>query len=124
VAADRARHRRVASGADRSKGVAIVTEADRRFPIRIAIKVPPASLGARYNRMMAWLDEHCGVGGWAITPAGTLDLVNDAMAIYVDTPSCALAFATRWLIPGDPSGFYQVRDEPPRRASAPAPRTP
>jgi hypothetical protein len=37
------------------------------------------------------------------------------MAIYVNSPTCAVAIADRWLVPGNPPGFYQVReDEPPK----------
>jgi hypothetical protein len=28
---------------------------------------------------------------WSITPAGTRGLLNDALAVYVNTPACALA---------------------------------
>jgi hypothetical protein len=60
--------------------------------------------------MVEWLDEHCGVDGWSITPAGTRELLNDALAVYVNTPACALAFVARWLVPGsDPPDFYELR---------------
>lgn len=32
------------------------------------------------------------------------------VAVYVSNPTCGVAFAARWLVPGDPPGFYQVRD--------------
>jgi hypothetical protein len=58
-------------------------------------------IGTRYTPMVDWLDEHCGVDGWSITPAGTCGLLNDALAVYANTPACALAFVERWLVPGD-----------------------
>jgi hypothetical protein len=57
-----------------------------------------------------WLEPY---DGWAIAPAGMRGVVNDAMAVYDNTPTCAVAFVARWLIPGDPPGFYELRpDEP------------
>ena len=104
---------------------AIVAEAERQFPIRIAIKVPEAGIGARYLPMTEWLDENCGLGGWAIAPAGTRGIANDAVVVFVSTPICAAAFIARWCrpkvvtpkgcVPGDPPGFYQLRDDEPER---------
>jgi hypothetical protein len=64
-----------------------------------------------------WLDEHCGVDGRSITPAGMRGLLNDALSVYVNTPACALTFVERWLVPGDdPLGCYKLRqDEPAKR---------
>jgi hypothetical protein len=70
--------------------------------VRIAVRVPGSGLGQRYMAISAWLDDNCGVGGWSITPAGTRGVLNDAMAVYVNTPTCAVAFIARWLVPGDP----------------------
>jgi hypothetical protein len=39
---------------------AIVAEAERQFPVRIVIKVPPNGIGTRYTPMTEWLDENCG----------------------------------------------------------------
>jgi hypothetical protein len=65
--------------------------------------------------MTEWLDENCGIGGWSITPAGTRGILNDAVALYVNGPTCAAAFVARWCIPGDPSGFYELRQAEPER---------
>jgi hypothetical protein len=95
---------------------AIVGDAERRFPIRIVVKVPESGIGTRYVPMVDWLDEHCGVDGWSITPAGTRGLLNDALAVYINTPACALAFVERWLVPGnDPPGLYELRQDKPAR---------
>jgi hypothetical protein len=59
----------------------ILTSAERRFPVRIRIAVPPG-LGQRYALITAWLDENCGYDGWAMTPSGTRGLLNDALSIY------------------------------------------
>ena len=38
----------------------MITSAERRFPVRIRIAVPPSGLGQRYTQITAWLDENCG----------------------------------------------------------------
>jgi hypothetical protein len=97
-----------------------------QFSVRIVIKVPEAGIGTRYMPMANWLDEHCGIDGWAFASAGTCGLLNDAIAVYVNTPACALAFVARWLVPGnDPLGFYELRpDEPGKRVPLPAHKAP
>jgi hypothetical protein len=91
---------------------AIVADAERRFPLRIVVKVPEGGIGTRYTPMVDWLDAHCGVDGWSITPAGTRGLRNDVLAVYVNTPACALVFVARWLVPGeDPPGIYELRPD-------------
>jgi len=105
-----------------------VLEAERRFPVRIKLAVPPTGFGARLDRMHAWLDESCGADGWAIAPAGIRGVVNDAVAIYFLDAALASAFVARWctgnrVVVAD--GVFQVReDEPAARVPAPAHRTP
>jgi hypothetical protein len=105
---------------------AIIAEAEQRFPLRIVIRVPGDGIGSRYGPMTAWLDENCGINGWSIAPAGTRGIVNDAVALYLNRPTCAVGFVARWCrpkvvtpegyIPGDPPGFYALRqDEPAQR---------
>ena len=94
----------------------ITNPAELRFPLRITIHTPPEGFGRRYTAMMEWLDEHCGIDAWSIGPAGTHGIRNDAIAVYVANPTCALAFITRWCVAGDPPGLYQLRaNEPERR---------
>jgi hypothetical protein len=103
----------------------ITAETERQFPVRITVKVPPDGIGQRYNAMSAWLDENCGVRGWSIRPAGTRGVLNDAIAVYMSSPVCAVAFVARWCVVGDPPGFYELRqDEPERRVPGPRHRTP
>ena len=40
----------------------MITLAERRFPVRIRIGVPPEGLGQRHTQIAAWLDENCGAG--------------------------------------------------------------
>jgi hypothetical protein len=59
-------------------------------------------------------------GVWVI--AETKDL-GTRFAIYMTGPT-TFAFVARWCIPGDPPGFYQMRDhEPERRIPAPHHKT-
>ena len=60
----------------------LITVAERRFPVRIRIGVPPGGLGQRYAQITDWLDENCGADGWAMTPSGTRGVLNDAVSIY------------------------------------------
>lgn len=104
---------------------AIIADAEERFPIRMTIRVPPDGFGQRYTSMCQWLDDNCGIGGWSIAPAGTRGVLNDAVAVYVNTPACAVGFVARWCVPGDPPGFYALRqDEPQRRVPTPQHKTP
>lgn len=94
-------------------------------PERIAIKVPPGGFGQRYTAVKEWLDDNCGIDGWSIAPAGVRGVVNDAVAVYVGTPACAVAFVARWCVPGDPPGFYDLRKhEPVQRVPTPFHNTP
>src|SRR5215469_10540014 len=56
----------------------MITVAERRFPVRIRLGIPPSGLGQRHPRMMASLDEACGSNGWAMTPSGVRGVLNDA----------------------------------------------
>jgi hypothetical protein len=68
----------------------MIVSAERRFPVRIRIGVPPGGFGQRYAEMTAWLDENCGADGWAMTPSGMRGVLNDAVSIYfLDAPSQA-----------------------------------
>ena len=82
---------------------ALITGAERRFPVRIRIAVPPEGLGRQHARMTAWLDENCGADGWTMTPSGTRGVLNDAVSIYFPYAALAGAFVARWCI-----GYYKV----------------
>jgi hypothetical protein len=71
-------------------------EAERRYPVRVRIAVPPKGFGRQLEIMHAWLDETCGAGGWATAPAGTAGVVNDALALYFEDAAFAHAFVTRF----------------------------
>ena len=59
----------------------MIVSAERRFPVRIRIGVPPGRFGQRYAEMSAWLEENCGADGWAMTPSGMRGVLNDAVSI-------------------------------------------
>jgi hypothetical protein len=106
----------------------MIAEAERRFPVRVRIGVPPAGLGPRLDRIKAWLDENAGAYGWAMTPSGTRGVLNDALSIYFGDPTLASAFVARWCAGYQvetAGGVFQVReDEPKPRVAASLHRTP
>jgi hypothetical protein len=106
----------------------MIGAAERNFPLRLCIAVPPDGLGSRRDAMTGWLDATCGADGWAMTPSGMRGIVNDAVAIYFRDAALAGAFVARWC-QGLPAaaldGAFLLRaDEPSTRAAAPAHRTP
>jgi hypothetical protein len=99
----------------------MITAAERRFPVRVRVAVPPRGFGSQLNTIYAWLDENCGVDGWGMTPAGMRGVVNDALAIYFRDPTLASAFVARWCIGyrvEASDGMLQMRED------QPAPRVP
>jgi hypothetical protein len=73
----------------------MITEAERRFPVRVRVAVPPPGFGERLTRMHA---DNCGAHGWEITPAGMRGIVNDAIAVYFRDATMDAAFAARWCV--------------------------
>jgi hypothetical protein len=106
----------------------IITMAERRFPVRIRIAVPPGGLGQRYTQITAWLDENCGADGWSMTPSGMRGVLNDAVSIYFADATLASAFVARWCASSKVEtvgGVFQVRDaDPVPRVGAALHRTP
>jgi hypothetical protein len=92
----------------------MITAAERRYPVRIRIGVPPGGFGERYTQMIAWLDENCGADGWAMTPSGTRGVLKDAVSIYFADATLASAFVARWSVGAKvelAGGMYQVRED-------------
>ena len=106
----------------------IIVAAERRFPVRIRLGIPPGGLGQRYALITAWLDENCGADGWAMTPSGVRGVLNDAISIYFADATLAGAFVARWCIGSKAEttgGMFQVREDEPRpRIGAGLHRTP
>jgi hypothetical protein len=106
----------------------MITSAERRFPVRIRIAVPPTGLGQRYGKITDWLDENCGADAWAMTPSGTRRVLNDALSIYFADATLVSAFVARWCLVAKvetTSGVFQVReDDPEPRVGAGLHRTP
>ena len=105
-----------------------VRDAERRFPVRVRVAVPPEGLGSRLDQIIAWLDANCGADGWTSTPSSTQGVVNDALAICFADATLASAFVARWCAMQRVEtldGVYQVReDEPTQRINAALHRTP
>ena len=106
----------------------MITMAERRFPVRIRIGVPPEGLGQRLTEMTAWLEENCGADGWATTPSGMRGVLNDALSIYFLDATLANAFVARWCVGYKveaAEGVFRIRtDTPAARTSATMHRTP
>jgi hypothetical protein len=106
----------------------MITSAERRFPVRIRVAVPPAGLGQRYTQITAWLDANCGADEWAMTPSGTRGVPNDGVSINFADATLASAFVARWCVGAKAEtagGMFQVReDEPEPRVRAGLHKTP
>ena len=76
----------------------MIITAERTFPVRIRIAVPPEGLGQRHPQITAWLDENCGSDRWAMTPSGMCGVLNDAVSIYFADATLASAFVARWCV--------------------------
>jgi hypothetical protein len=101
----------------------LITTAERRFPVRIKLAVPPCGFGQRLPQMHNWLDENCGADGWAITPSGMRGVLSEAVSIYFADVNLASAFVARWCVGSrgveTAGGVFQVReDEPAPRVEA------
>lgn len=103
-------------------------EAERHYPVRVRIAVPPEGFGRQLTIMHAWLDETCGGDGWATAPAGLTGVVNDAIALYFADAAFAHAFVARFCCGyrvETIAGAFALRSEaPPARRSALAHKTP
>lgn len=97
--------------------------AERRYPVRVRIAVPPDGLGHQLTLMYAWLDDTCGGDGWATAPAGSIGVVNDAIAFYFADAAFAHAFVARFCCGyriETIAGAFAIRNDAPapRRAAA------
>jgi hypothetical protein len=106
----------------------MITMAERRFPVRIRIGVPPGGFRQRQMHMTAWLDENCGADCWAMTPSGMRGVLNDAVSIYFLDATLASAFVARWCAGSrvqTDGGVFRIRDdEPAPRIGAALHKTP
>ena len=94
----------------------MIAMAERRFPVRIRIGVPPGGFGQRYAEVTVWLDENCGSDGWTMTPSGVRGVLNDAVSIYFLDATLASAFVARWCarsIVETGDGVFRIRDDEP-----------
>jgi hypothetical protein len=106
----------------------MITEAERRFPVRVRLAIPVGGLGERLNQMHTWLDQNAGADGWAMTPSGIRTVINDAVAVYFADATIASAFVARWCAghrAETADGLFRVReDEPAPRIGAKLHKTP
>src|SRR5215469_15443905 len=104
----------------------MIIRAERRFPVRVRVGVPPHGFGHRYAQMTTWLDENCNSDGRAMTPSGIRGVLNDLDLLPRAT--IASAFGARWCAGykvQTAEGVYRVRDDRPlTRTAASIHRTP
>ena len=94
----------------------MITRAERRYPVRIKLAVPPCGFGRRLPQMNAWLDENCGSDGWMMTPSGMRGVLSKATSIYFADVTLASAFVARWCVGNrveTTGGLFHVRDHEP-----------
>jgi hypothetical protein len=94
----------------------MITAAERRFPVRVRIGVPPGGFGQRYSQMTGWPDAKRGSDAWAMTPSGMRGVLNDAVSIYFADATLASAFVARWCVGSKnetSGGVLRVRDDEP-----------
>src|SRR5436190_16058765 len=94
----------------------MITEAERRFPVRIKIAIPEGGLTALHE-IQSWLDVNCGADGWTMTPAGFRGVINDAVAVYFPDTALATAFVARWCAgqkADTVSGAFRFREDQPK----------
>lgn len=92
----------------------MITEAERRFPVRVRLAIPVGGLGERLNQMHTWLDQNAGADGWAMTPSGIRTVINDAVAVYFAVAAITSAFVARWCAghrAASQDGLFQVRED-------------
>jgi len=112
----------------RASSIRTRREAERQYPVRVRIAVPPEGFGRQLAIMHAWLDETCGAEGWAMAPAGIAGVVNDAVAFYFEDAAFAHAFVARFCcgyrVETIAGAFAMRGDRPSERLGAPAHKTP
>jgi hypothetical protein len=69
--------------------------AERYFPVRVRVAVPPGGFGSQFNTMCAWLDQHVGKAGY-FTGAQAGAGLRDAALFYFIDAKMAAAFVDRF----------------------------
>lgn len=90
---------------------------EKHSRLRILIHTPPGGFGEHRKIITNWLDQKCGVDGWSMALADSQGTQNEAIEIYLNNLTCALAFLARWCLPDCPSGIYELRANPRRGSS-------
>jgi hypothetical protein len=72
---------------------ALRTTAERHFPVRVRVAVPPGGFGNELARMYEWLDDHVGKDRYWSGGAGDH---SDAACFYFLTVDNARAFVERF----------------------------
>lgn len=65
---------------------------DKFFPVLVRVAVPEGGFGATYPKFVAYLDQACGKGGWAIHPTYRSAFPRDAVFFHFTDPTVAAPF--------------------------------
>jgi hypothetical protein len=86
--------------------------AERYFPVRVRVAVPPGGFGSQFSIMCAWLDQHAGKAGY-FTGAQAGARLPDAALFYFIDAKVAAAFVDRFacglIIGGEPPASVTPR---------------
>ncbi|BBK44106.1 hypothetical protein STVA_41260 [Allostella vacuolata] len=66
------------------RGAITVRHIERRFAIRVRIRIPPGGLGTRLDGLVRWLDRRLGVTGYQIWPDQHHPIEPQSTSIYLD----------------------------------------
>ena len=69
--------------------------AERYFPVRVRVAVPPGGFGSQFNIMCAWLDQHAGKAGYFTGAQAGAGLQDAALFYFIDA-KVAAAFVDRF----------------------------
>jgi hypothetical protein len=69
--------------------------AERYFPVRVRVAVPPGGFGSQFNIMCGWLDQHAGKAGYFTGAQAGAGLQDAALFYFVDA-KIAAAFVDRF----------------------------
>jgi hypothetical protein len=79
--------------------------AERYFPLRVRVAVPPSGFGNQPNLMCAWLDQHAGTGSYFTSAQAGPGRQGTALFYFVDAEMAAPfldRFACGLFIGGEP----------------------
>jgi hypothetical protein len=79
--------------------------AERYFPVRVGVAVPPGGFGRQLDEMYAWLDQHVGKSAYWVGSEAGASRIDAALFYFIEAKSAA-AFVDRFscglVLDGEP----------------------